>query len=238
MHRKVGAVTDTDLINLIEQVIGGITGEHIGQPRLNTHPHEREEAFVDPLGLGRELFVAEFHPGAAMRIGGVRPRQTHRGVEVVAAGIERAGEDRHDEAWVDEIRHMRDLVGAARFGDRVSVTGVEFDPAEAFVGDAIAERSRAGGVVVGDHPGVEEVATRGDQCRGGSHSPGAYRQDAHGHDRPSSSGWDLSQGSPDLRLAIPDRASSTTRLPSRAVMSAWSYGGDTSTTSIPSSGTR
>ena len=54
---------------------------------------------------------------------------------------------------------MRDLVGAARIGDRVSVTGVELDSAEAFVGDAIAERARAGGVVVGDHPGVEEVAS-------------------------------------------------------------------------------
>ena len=159
MYRKVGAVADPDLVNLVEQVIGGVPGEHVGQPRLHAHPHEREEALVDPLGLGRELFVAEFHPGAAMRIGGVRPRQTHRGVEVVAAGIERASEDRHDEAWVNQIRHMRDLVGPARIGDRVSITGVELDSTEAFVGDAIAERSRAGGVVVGDHPGVEEVAS-------------------------------------------------------------------------------
>ena len=140
-------------------MIGSVTGKHIGQPRLHTHPHKREEALVDPLSLGCELLVAEFHPRAAMRIGGVRPRQTHRGVEVVAAGIERAGEDRHNETWVNQIRHMRDLVGPTRIGDRVRVTGVELDPAEAFVGDAIAERSRTGGVVVGDHPGVEEIAS-------------------------------------------------------------------------------
>ena len=41
---------------------------------------------------------------------------------------------------------------------------------------------------------------------------------------------------PRRRAAMPDSASSTTRLASAAVMSAWSYGGETSTTSTPTTG--
>ena len=56
----------------------------------------------------------------------------------------------------------------------------------------------------------------------------------------SSSGWRRSQVVPSRasrrRRAMPDKASSATRLARKEVISAWSYGGDTSTTSIPSIG--
>ncbi len=56
------------------------------------------------------------------------------------------------------------------------------------------------------------------------------------HQRPSSNGPAGSWRRPFLRAAIALSDSSTTRLPRAAVMSAWSYGGDTSTTSTPTTG--
>src|SRR5688500_5562076 len=56
------------------------------------------------------------------------------------------------------------------------------------------------------------------------------------HQRPSSSGPAGSWVMPTLRTASPARASRQTRLARYAVISAWSYGGDTSTTSMPATG--
>ena len=80
---------------------------------------------------------------------------------------------------------------------------------------------------------LSQVAGAETQARGWSlaRSQGRARQ------RPSSRGRVGSQAVPPAasrrRRAIADSASSTTRLASAAVMSAWSYGGETSTTSMP-----
>ena len=89
-----------------------------------------------------------------------------------------------------------------------------------------------------NHLSAKAVAVLCDERRRGTHSPGTDGQDSHGHDRPSNRGCRGSHDCPEALLAIPDNASSTTRLPRSAVMSAWSKGGDTSTTSMPKSGTR
>ena len=74
--------------------------------------------------------------------------------------------------------------------------------------------------------------------------PGARRPTslslAPARHRPSSRGWRGSQAVPPAaslrRRARPDNASNTTRLARNDVMSAWSYGGETSTTSTPATG--
>jgi hypothetical protein len=177
------------------------------------------------------------------RVGRMRPGEAHGRVEVVGARGEGPIEDRHDVAGVDHIQDMGDLVLAAQVRYGVGARGVELSGHEPWIVQPGNDRLRATWVVVRHHPSVEEVPSRSDQRRRGSDSACTHGKDSHGYSpgiRLASNGARGSHVVPSRsslrRLAIAESASSTTRLPSRAVMSAWSYGGATSTTSIPTTG--
>ena len=58
----VGTVTDPDLVDAIEEDVGGVPGEHVRHARLDAHADQREQPTVRPLTFLRELQVAELHP--------------------------------------------------------------------------------------------------------------------------------------------------------------------------------
>ncbi len=116
---EVGAVTDADLVDLAEQFVGGVAGRDVGEPGLDTHADERHQAAVLPRRVFGELTVAEPDPGLRERVGRVRHRQVHRHVDVVAAGGERAAEDRRVEAGVAGVEDHVGLHRPGEFGDGV-----------------------------------------------------------------------------------------------------------------------
>ena len=204
---------------------------------------QREPAGGLPLaGLG-ELLVAEHHAGLLVRRVRVRPRQRHRHVQVVGAGGERSVEDRHHEPRVDRVEHVGDAVLAAQRRDGVGRGRVDLGRDEPRVVGVPLEGSLGPAyVVVGDHHASRRSRV-GRRCR-----PQPTPRRRH---RPAGSACVCSSSVRDgrpaagaagrsrcrrRRAAMPDSASSTTRLASAAVMSAWSYGGETSTTSTPTTG--
>ena len=81
-----------------------------------------------------------FTPVRRVRLVRVRARQRHRHVEVVGAGRERAVEDRHHEARVDRVEHVRDA--GAR--GRASMTSSASDASTRAATNRPADRSRRG----------------------------------------------------------------------------------------------
>jgi hypothetical protein len=113
-HDEVGAVAGAELVDLAEQVVGGVPREHVGEPRLDADADQGQPAGGLPVPRNRELLVAELHARLLVRHLGVRLRQRHRHVEVVRTRVERATEDLHVEDRVDGVHHMGDAVLAAQ----------------------------------------------------------------------------------------------------------------------------
>ena len=68
-HDEVRAVAHAELVDLAEQVVGGVPGEHVAQPRLDAHADEGEPPRGLPVGRLRELVVAELHARLGVRVG-------------------------------------------------------------------------------------------------------------------------------------------------------------------------
>ena len=67
---EVGAVAHAELVDLAEQVVGGVAGEHVGQAGLDAHADQREAARGLPVRRLRELVVAELDAGLLVRVVG------------------------------------------------------------------------------------------------------------------------------------------------------------------------
>jgi hypothetical protein len=100
VDHEVGAVAYAHLVDAAEEVVGGIAGHHVAEPRLDTHCDDCEQAAFLPLIGDRELGVAELHATLVVRVRRVRHRHVHGHVEVVAAGLEGGVEDRRVEPRV------------------------------------------------------------------------------------------------------------------------------------------
>ena len=118
---QVGTVAHAELVDLREQVVGGIAGEDVRQARLDADAAQGEQATRLPRGGLIELLVTELDEGVAVGSLRMRLRQAHGRIEVVGPGIERAIEDRHVEPWIDDVEHVRDAVLAAQRRDRCLV---------------------------------------------------------------------------------------------------------------------
>ena len=113
-HLEVGAVAHAALVDRAEQLVGRVPGEHVRQPRLDPYAHQGQPPrFLPGRRLG-ELLVAQLHAGFFVGALGMGVRQRHRHVEVGGAGVERAAEDRHHEARVGGVQHMRGADGCGR----------------------------------------------------------------------------------------------------------------------------
>src|SRR5205823_9250975 len=58
---EVGPVADGHLVDLLEEMVGRVAGEDVGEPRLDTDADEREQALLPPALVRRELLVAQAH---------------------------------------------------------------------------------------------------------------------------------------------------------------------------------
>ena len=101
---EVCAVADPDQVDLGEELVRRVAGEHVGEAGLDADPDERQQSALAPALLLRELRVAEL-------LARLRVREGHRHVEVGAARVEGRREDGLVEAGVDGVQ---DRVGALR----------------------------------------------------------------------------------------------------------------------------
>ena len=109
--------------------------------------------------------------------------ERHRHVQVVRAGRQGALEDRHDEARIDRVQDVADLVLPAQRGDLLRIRCVDPDGHEprlpAVPADRLDDPFGPGPVVVGhDHP-IEERAARGNRHDGAPDTSGADQQNPH-----------------------------------------------------------
>ncbi|RPK28800.1 hypothetical protein EES37_36445 [Streptomyces sp. ADI91-18] len=179
---QVGAVADADLLDLVEEVVGGVAGEDVREAGLDSHADEGEAARLLPLRGPFELLVAELHAALAVRVVGVRAGEGHRHVEVVAARRQRGVEQGHHEPRVGGVHQDVAAALAEQPGDGRLVGGVDAAGTEAAL--LVAEGGDgglgAGQVVVGDDEVVEEVAAGGDLGDRATHAAGTHEQNTHG----------------------------------------------------------
>ena len=174
-----------ELVDVAEEVVGGVPGEHVGQPRLDADADQRQPAVGLPLRGLRQLVVAELDADLRVGLARVPARQAHRHVEVVGAGRLRPLEDRQHEPRVDRVEDVRGTHLAGERGDGAGIRGVDLRGPEA--GLALVARGhgvdgvlRAGEVVVGHHPGLEEGTFGGDPGGGVTDAARSDHEDAHG----------------------------------------------------------
>lgn len=172
------------LVDLAEEVVGGVAGEDVGESRLDTDPDEREATVGLPLPRHGELLVAEHDADLLVGLLGMTLRQAHRHVEVVGPGSLGAVEDRHVELRVDGVEDVRRRVLAGQRRHGLGRRGVDPGRDEARLprvasGDGCDRALGTRHVVVGDDPALEE-ATLGGDARGGVTDPaGADHEDTH-----------------------------------------------------------
>ena len=70
---QVAAVADVDFVDLVEEVIGCVAREDIGQAGIHAHPDQGQAPGRLPFARPFELLVGELHAGEAERVVGVRP---------------------------------------------------------------------------------------------------------------------------------------------------------------------
>ena len=122
---QVGAVAGAELVDVVEELVGGVAGEDVGEAGLDADAEQRQPARRLPLAGPGELLVAELDPDLLVGRVGVAHRQAHRHVEVVGVGGQRAGEDRHHEPRVDGVEDVGRPHLAGERRDRVGVGGVD-----------------------------------------------------------------------------------------------------------------
>jgi hypothetical protein len=174
VDRQVRPVARAQLVDVGEQVIGGVAGEHVGKPGLHADPDQREAPGGAPLVLDGELLVAELDAGEFVWLLGMPQRQAHGHVEVVGATGQRAVEDRHHEPRVDGVHDVGDVVAANEFGDVVGRRRVDLRGGESRVAHRVGGLPCSALVVVTDHDLFEELSAHGDGAERRSDTTGAH----------------------------------------------------------------
>jgi hypothetical protein len=180
LHDQVGAVAYAGLVDLAEQVVLRVAGEHVGEPGLHAHAHEREPPGGLPGARLGELLVAQLHARELVRPLGMRVGQRHRHVHVVDPGRMAGVEDGHHEPGIDRVEDVRDPVLADERDHRVHVRGVHAGAREPRVAGDLGHRVlHAGRVIVGDDHVLEEAAAGGDGNHRRADAAGADDEDPH-----------------------------------------------------------
>jgi hypothetical protein len=181
---QVGAVAGAELVDVVEQLVGGVAREHVGEARLDADAEQGQAVRRLPLAGPGELLVAELDADLLVRRAGVAHRQAHGHVEVVGVRGQGAGEDRHHEPRVDGVEDVGGAHLASQGRHCVRVGRVDLGGAEPLVARTppARGRDRALGplrVVVGHDPGLEEVALDRDPGRGVTDASGPDHQHPH-----------------------------------------------------------
>ena len=180
---EVAAVADADVVDLVEEVVGGVAGEVVGHAGLDAEAGERVLADLLELGAERVLVVAELLAALVDRVGRVRLAERHGGVEVVHLRLERGLQQRRVEVRRAEVHEDVDAVLLGQRGHGVHVARVDLLGDEARVLERGDEVGGALAVVVRHHHLLEPltlgVATLGDRGDRLTHTTGADDQSLH-----------------------------------------------------------
>lgn len=175
----VGAVAHADLVDLTEQLVGGIARRDIGETGFHSHAAQRQQSPLLPLGIRGELLVAELHAALAVGTLRVRSRQGHRHVEIAGAAGEAGVEDRHHEAWVCGVQDDVDPFGLDQRDDGRPIRRIEPRWGHAGIVETIDGSASAGIIDVGEDQSFEERPAGDDGSEGGADPTGADDEDAH-----------------------------------------------------------
>jgi hypothetical protein len=63
VDRQVGAVAHADLVDLVEEVVGGVAGEHVGQTGLDTHADQAQQPAASNCSAMANWSSPSFTPG-------------------------------------------------------------------------------------------------------------------------------------------------------------------------------
>ena len=177
-HDQVAAVADGDLVDLAEQVVRGVAGQHVGQPRLDPHAAQGQLTPLDPGVVLGELKLAQQHAGLLVGTLRVGRGQRHRHVQVGHSGASRGLEDRHDEARVAGVEHRRGAGGREQRRDRGGVPCVDGGVLDRVPG-AFGGQPGPGGVEVGDDD-LREAARSQQRGSRSTDAAGAEHEHLHG----------------------------------------------------------
>ena len=180
LDHEVRAVADADLVDVVEEVVGGVAGEDVAEARLHADADEREAPRLLPRAGHGELRVAEHHAGVLVRGVRVRLGEGHRHVEVGDVGFARRAEDRRVQARVARVEHHVGPLGGDELDEGRRVARVAAQPGDPRVTEASRRGPGAPGVHVGEDDRLEEVAVAGDRGGGDAHAARADDEDAHG----------------------------------------------------------
>ena len=174
------AVADADLVDLGEQLVGGVTSEDVGGAGLDADADEREEALLLPPRRTLELVVAKLDARELERVLGMRLGERHRHVEVRDACVEAGVEDRDVETGSTPFRTASGLVSPISCA-MPSLLEASTPCAEKRASSSSSTSSLgARGVVVGEGAVVEERPPRGDARERGADTSGPDDEQSHG----------------------------------------------------------
>ena len=167
---EVGPVAHGHLVDLVEEMVGGVAGEDVGEPGLDTDAGEREQAALVPALVPVELLLAQQH---------VRAGQRHRHVEIGAAVLEGGVEDRRVEARIGRVEDSVRLGLAQESDESLPVARVDLRRGKAVVAVALHDRGGTGRIEIGEGHALEEVPAFRDSSDRGSHGPRADHEHLH-----------------------------------------------------------
>ena len=103
---EVGAVADPDLVDLVEQLVGRVAREDVGEPRLDADPDEREQARRSPsCSCAANWRSPSFTPGSVYGRSGCGSDSVAAMSRYVQPRLEGSGEDLRIEARVGRVEH-------------------------------------------------------------------------------------------------------------------------------------
>ena len=182
LDAQVAAIPHMDLVDLVEQVLGGMGREDIGQARIHAHAQQRQASGAAPVLVPSELVVAKLHPRLMEWVLRMRPGEAVGHVHVVDARRQGTFEDGHHEARIDRVHHQVDAFTSREPGHRVRVASIDLldhDPRLRGLCKARLQRAGARHVVVGQDQALAPVAGRrhaGDRL---AHRADSDQQDPH-----------------------------------------------------------
>src|SRR5581483_7354659 len=166
---EVRAVAHTDLVELREELVGGVPREDVGKSWLDADAGEAEKPRLAPPCVLVELFRAEQD---------ARGRQRHRHVEIGDARLLRRVEDRRVEARVARVEDRVRLRCTCKLDDRGDVRGVDRGCVEAVI-EAGDRTLRTRLVDVGERHVLEERPASGDRCGRAANAACSDNKDLH-----------------------------------------------------------
>lgn len=183
-HCEVGPVAGAELLDVREEVVGGIPREDVGQARLDTDADQRQLAGRLPLSCRCQLLVAELDVRLLVGRLGMPLRQAHGHVRYAAPAAREPRKIGITNRGSTALKTWVAACSRARAADGLLVGGVDLgghQPRLALASGAgrCDGRLGSGQVVVGDDEQLEEVALDGDTRGGVADAAGPDHEDAH-----------------------------------------------------------